>query len=353
MKLVKSMYVVLWAGLFLWILSCDKKSPVPHTQGADFNQRVDSFFIQAAIPPYKQDSVSQIYVNPIVQNTGADAVAPAIGDVIYVRYSLAVLNGTSMDTIVFSSQVPQSIPAGYGIHAIYPVGIDKGIEVSGMKSGDTYAFILPPDMGYGSFVLDPVIPENAILQVILTLDSVKNVQALRDQEILLINRKIIDWELNDTIKWPGTLVSRINVLNSTLAYKVLGDALPTGAQVADSSRVNVSFTTQYLDSTLQSSFELKYASQPLEFVWGTDPVLIGFQTGLQQMHVGEQALFIAPFDLTYHESVQIFPHVSGFRNTYFDALYDHLRANKIIPAYGFEIEPFRSLLFKAKLNSIE
>jgi len=93
------------------------------------------------------------------------------------------------------------------------------------EEGEEYAFLIPPEIGYGDIVFSPgirsLIPPNSILYFRIRLMLIENENDILTQEQNLINQFIINGELNDTSKVPVEFIERFANWGAPLALLLL------------------------------------------------------------------------------------------------------------------------------------
>lgn len=199
---------------------------------------------------------------------GGDGPLAVDGDVVAVHYSGKLEDGTIFDNsydrgepIVFTLGKGQVIP-----------GWEEGIKL--LSKGDKATFHIPPQLAYGENGVGPI-PPNATLTFEVELVDIINPAAPLDVSGL-----------------PRQTTER------GVAYSVVrqGD----GLQLEPEMRLKVHYNGFLEDGTLfDSSYE---RARPIEFVLGRGMVIPGWEEGLQQLRVGDQARIWIPFQLAYGES---------------------------------------------------
>jgi len=245
------------------------------------------------------------------------------GAVLAIYYNLYNLN----DELLASHQAVDgdSLLLRQGVSAVYPVGLDIGLAY--MKEGETYSFIIPPELAYGQLE-SGALPANEAIRLQVQLIAITDENLIFTQELTEIDQYIIDNELNDLVLNP---LDTVVFISSGVRYKRLTDGVE-GTPI-NGNLVRVEYTAAYLSSGNQFD-----SSPEFEWIFGSDQpreLIPAFELGVSLMEINERALFLAPSSQAYRESACIVPKsISG-----------ELVALNIIPEYSQKVEPYTSVSF--------
>ena len=244
--------------LLISIISCNKDdSPENLNQTeADIIEYIETNGLDA------QKTTSGVYYVIDEQGDGVKPESDAYVKVIYKGYLL--------DGSVFDSNTEG-------------VSFDLLAVISGFAEGITYfnegskgRIILPPNLAYGDYGVDDVIPGGAVIIFDIEVVSVMNAQ---DEEDILnyLDETGLDAEKTD----------------SGLYYII--DEQGDGADISGSSTVTVKYTGTYLNGV---QFD---ASDDAGVQFNLQNVITGFSEGLQLFNEGGKGTLIMPPSLAYGE----------------------------------------------------
>jgi peptidylprolyl isomerase len=190
------------------------------------------------------------------------------GDVVSVHYSARLEDGTMFDNsydrgepIVFTLGIGQVIP-----------GWEEGIKL--LSKGDKATFNIPPQLAYGENSIGPI-PPNATLTFEVELVDISNPVAPLDVTGIL--RQTTERGVEYAVVRQGQ-----------------------GIQLEPEMRLKVHYNGFLEDGTrFDSSYD---RARPIEFVLGRGMVIPGWEEGLQQLRVGDQARIWIPYQLAYGEN---------------------------------------------------
>ena len=300
----------------LIILSCGKDDSVVSTVvDATITAWLDSLNIVAT-----RDN-SGIYYYPMIKNTtGATVTA---GSVAGIYYTLSDLDGLAIASHQRSNG--DSLILKQGVSAVFPVGLDIGLAF--MRVGETYRFILPPSLAYGS-LSSGAIRSGLIALLEVEVTSITDETSVFAQELIDIAHYIQSEDLNDTIANP---VDRVKLFASGVAYKRI--VIGSGSLPLNGNSIVVNYDGFFLDN---SNFESKTGFQ---FVFGSDaprPLVAGFEFGISLTQINERSLIIVPSSQAYRESTRVIP----------SFITDNLTDDSIVPDYVSVIPPYSTLIFE-------
>ncbi len=315
----------LYSLVFTALISCsrnqDDEALPPELTAIE--SYLDSLAIDAII-----DS-SGVYAYPIISDSTAKTQDE--GDVLRFFYTLSVFDGEIID--VKDSLDTDTTVVRQGVNAIYPIGVD--VALSYLKEGEKWGFIIPSNMGFGSFGYSNLIPANATLMMEIELISITSEQKIQNHELVLIDTYVESSDIEDTTKVP--LEPPIELAGGMI-YKKLKQG--SGSTPALGNLVSLTYEGRFLDSTV---FDRRPNADFFEFYFGEESLIQGFEIGVSRMLAGERALLIMPSSLAYRESATIIP----------EFLTDEMVELEIIPAYAAKVGPYRPLIFEIELLSIE
>lgn len=276
------------------------------------------------------EDTSGIYAYPIISNPSGKSQNE--GNVLSIFYKISVLGGQTID--VYDSLDGDTIVVKQGAGAIYPVGIDRALAY--LQEGETWGFVLPSHLAYGSYSYSTLIPEHSIILAELSLLKIRSESQVLDDELQAINRYVEDQELRDTVSNP---YNQPEFLPNGMVYKRLSPG--SGPYPSQDSTVSITYESNYLNGVVVHRAP---AAAPFEFVIGGAQVISGLESGVLKMQQGEEALLIIPSYLAYRESAQVIPP--------FPEIYEDLVELEVVPAYSSRIAPYRPLVFEIDLINV-
>lgn len=107
-----------------------------------------------------------LYFLPVLTN--ANAFIPRTGDLVYVKYTGHLMDGTVFDATSMHGNTPINFQLGAG-RVI--AGWDQGIAL--MHKGDKAELLIPSALGYGNSSPSPAIPANSVLRFEVELVDVR------------------------------------------------------------------------------------------------------------------------------------------------------------------------------------
>jgi hypothetical protein len=300
------------------------------------------------------------------------------GPVIYFHYSLAFISAAinelypetdsaMLDTVlnyspyhVFDFNEP-SLVGRLGADAFWPVGLDRVLQSTSIKEGETYVFYLPPGLSYGGIPLNSASTDKPV-EIGIRIDSIKSVGEIYEEARININQYIIDAELRDTSVVAGGPVTVLSGLGGEpVFFKRLSPITSGISPLIGQDSVEINFTYHFVQDSLNNGGlgALETATTiPIQYNLLMDMVstISGLQTGIFAMRTGETALLIFGPGLAYRESICFVPDLRtggsfyGDRegNTTFQTK-KYLLDNKVVPGYAFQTEPYRSYVFRVNL----
>lgn len=209
--------------------------------------------------------------------------AAKFGDLVSVHFRAWVIKDStdiykdwSKDSTRQTSSIGSSIEFGQPVKfklgdSAFIKGVDEGIV--GMKVGGTRTIIIPSKKAYGELGFGPV-PPNSSLKVVINLVDVKDIIAAKM------------WDIDST---------KIVTSKSGLKYVIL---LPGTGEKADSADLITVHYTGFLTNgkIFDSSVE---RDEPFKFRLKLQPVIPGWEEGIQLLAKGGKAKFIIPPALGY------------------------------------------------------
>jgi peptidylprolyl isomerase len=209
--------------------------------------------------------------------------AAKFGDLVSVHFRAWVIKDStdiykdwSKDSTRQASTIGSSIEFGQPVKfklgdSAFIKGVDEGIV--GMKVGGTRTIIVPSNKAYGETGFGPV-PPNSSLKVVINLVDVKDIIAAKM------------WDIDST---------KIVTSKSGLKYVILQPGVGEKADSADLVTVHYSgFLTngKIFDSSVERD-------EPFKFRLKLQPVIPGWEEGIQLLAKGGKAKFIIPPALGY------------------------------------------------------
>lgn len=192
----------------------------------------------------------------------------ADGDVVSVHYSARLADGTMFDN---SYERGEPIVFKLGIGQVIP-GWEEGIKL--LKKGDKATFNIPPQLAYGENGVGPI-PPNATLTFDVELVDISNPAAPLD--VTGIPRQTTERGVEFAVVRQGQ-----------------------GIQLEPEMRLKVHYNGFLEDGTrFDSSYD---RARPIEFVLGRGMVIPGWEEGLEQLRVGDNARIWIPYHLAYGEN---------------------------------------------------
>jgi len=225
---------------------------------------------QVAVEPEPEKIVMKTTESGLEYHIKAMGTGPlaADGDVVSVHYSAKLEDGTVFDN---SYERGEPIVFTLGSGQVIP-GWEEGIKL--LSKGDKAIFNIPPQLAYGENGVGPI-PPNATLNFEVELVDISN---------------------------PAAPLDVTGILRQTtergVEYAVVRQG--TGIQLEPEMRLKVHYNGFLEDGTrFDSSYD---RARPIEFVLGRGMVIPGWEEGLQQLRVGDQARIWIPYHLAYGEN---------------------------------------------------
>lgn len=311
----------------MWLSSCGSDSSVDPIgeQSAIDDQLIQDFLAETSITATKDDS--GIYYYPIIENPSGET-QQINGDILSIYYTVNVLNGQTLDEVLVADGDPVKLKQG--VNAIVPIGLDVGLAF--MRQGETYKFVIPSAMAFGTFSFSTLIPANSILEFEVELVNIENENIQLANEVALINDYIAANELNDIVLNP---LDAVESLPSGVFYKRIRVGIEDESPLPGQS-VALTYAGTFLDGT---PFDAIGNGEPFQFVLASGVVIQGLDFGVAAMERGERSLLIMPSILAYGESVRVIP---GYLAQDFVDL-------EIIPQYATRVSPYQTLVFDTSI----
>ncbi|SMD31844.1 FKBP-type peptidyl-prolyl cis-trans isomerase [Reichenbachiella faecimaris] len=270
------------------------------------------------------------------------------GDILSIYYTAQVMNGSVIDQITRGEE--DSLLLRHGVDAIYPVGLDIGLGL--MKEGETYRFYIPSSLAYGDYSFSSLIPENAILEIVVEITAIHSIADIIDNQYDQIIEYISDNQLDSTIidstfnttlgQWVHTDTTLFHPLDSVRYFaseQIFYKRLAEGTE-NDTLRRNDLATISYTGSTLDGEvFDRIPNATPLTYTFDVGEVLEGLDVGISAMERSEDALIIIPSHKAYGESVFVIPRFT--KQDFVDL--------EIIPQYAAKVAPYEIIMFETSL----
>ncbi len=209
--------------------------------------------------------------------------AAKFGDLVSVHFRAWVIKDStdiykdwSKDSTRQTSNIGSSIEFGQPVKfklgdSAFIKGVDEGIV--GMKVGGTRTIIIPSNKAYGETGFGPV-PPNSSLKVVINLVDVKDIIAAKM------------WDIDST---------KIVTSKSGLKYVILQPG--TGEKADSADLITVHYTGFLTNGKIfDSSVE---RDEPFKFRLKLQPVIPGWEEGIQLLAKGGKAKFIIPPALGY------------------------------------------------------
>ncbi|MFY0605365.1 MAG: FKBP-type peptidyl-prolyl cis-trans isomerase [Cyclobacteriaceae bacterium] len=317
MKQLVLIFLIVVIGV---LFSCEgeKKTPAPVSESALIEAHLDSLIFDHTT------SESGLVSYPISLNPAGKTQLE--GNVLTFFYQLSVLGGDIID--VRDSLDSDTIVVKQGANAIYPIGIDEALSY--LKEGEKWGFVLPSDLGFGTFSFSTLIPANSVLLAEIELLEIKTEDDVLEEELLALNAYVESESLRDTtdqselpeILPNGMILKRIREGNGRTPN--LGHFVESSYSVSSLSNV-----------VLQSASKV----EPFEFAYGQTDLAPGFDEAINRMEFGELLLALVPSYLAYKESAQVIP----------PFLTDEMVKLEIVPAYASSVAPYEPLVFEIEL----
>ncbi|MDN5201510.1 FKBP-type peptidyl-prolyl cis-trans isomerase [Fulvivirgaceae bacterium BMA10] len=316
---LKSLSFLLLIGLFAGLSAC-----VNTDEGFSNQAEIDDGLIQQHLTDNNitaEKSANGYYYRVIAENPqGQDIQA---GDIVSIYYDLSLLDGTLLEKIERGSDPPAHILHGQGL--VIPQGID--FALTEMKSGEKYEFFLPSQFAYNSYFYKQLIPQFALVRMVIEVDAIVSEAGQKSYEDGLINAYINDQDLTD-----------VQPKEDGLYYQLLTTG--EGELAQSLQRITVHYTGKLLDGTV---FDTSVGKTPFDFVLGQNTVIQGWEKGLLLMKKGETARLIIPSHLAYGPNLFVVPQVIGE---------DLVNTQNVAP-YPFDIPPYSPLVFDVEVLEIE
>lgn len=245
--------IYLFLGISMAIVGCDD-SP----KNVESEQKVERRY---------DTTVTGLVYRVLKEGTGNKI---ADQDLAIVHLAGYANNGEEELENTWKAHSPRVVRIGSGILV---KGLEEGIKM--MKIGDSYEFIIPPDLGYGA---NPAlgIPENAELLYQVQLLGVKSVPLVTYDTT----------GITPEITGSGIQCYWITKTN--------------GKRAEPGQTVQVMYSGQFMNGR---KFDSSYDREaPIYVELGKRQVISGWEEILQKMRVGEKGRFIIPYYLAYGEN---------------------------------------------------
>ncbi|MEL7145020.1 MAG: FKBP-type peptidyl-prolyl cis-trans isomerase [Bacteroidota bacterium] len=328
---VKIKFLVTSIVAIMFLISCgglDDSEFLDSDEIARLDDATITDFLAANNITAQKDEDTGIYYTV---DTANESGASAVGKICGVYYEASVLGGNTYDE--HTDADGESLLMKQGSSAIVPVGLDFGLSL--MREGETYTFYLPSQRSYGGFSVSSLIPANAVIQIVVTVDRVLGEVDVLDLETDAIDDYIEANNLNDTDENP---VEQVQTLATGVRFKLLvegsGTTLP---------QVNQTVSVFYRGSFLNGEIFDQTDNNAFTFPYNSQSVIGGFFEGTGLLNEGDKALVMIPSNSAYGESVRVIP----------DLLKNDLILNNIIPGYAGSIDPYTILLFEIEMVNIQ
>lgn len=338
---------ILIASIFLLInfISCKKDDVTAEREVVNVDSVIVSWLDSLGIDSAVRDE-SGIYLIRETSNPSGSLVSTA-GQVLAFYYRIYDLDSVLIDS--YTEFDGDSILYKYASNAIFPIGLDLCFTF--MRVGESYNFILPPELSYGAIQGVQSTDGTGVFLFNIELVGILSESDIQAEELRQIEQYILDNSLNDTtsveIDRIDTLfmddvivsidttfiytIDSVEYFPNGLRYKSFQDGEGPSADVGDSLSIN--FEASFLDGnsfSTQSGFDVVLGSGiPAQFI-------SGLEFGLTLFSEQERGLLMMPSSLGYRESALIIP---GFID-------DELIEKEIIPDYAGLVPPYRTLLFE-------
>jgi len=310
----------------VFLINCGNDED-PEADLSDNDDRIIQDFIEANELDATRDT-SGVYIIPIVENPSGELPSQTGNNVLSIYYRLKVLDSANVETVQPNSGPPVRLKTG--VNAVVPVGLDRVIGI--MKIGETYRFIIPSELAYGDLSFSELIPENAIMDLEVSLIEAQDEADILTNDLSAINNYIVDNNLNDLDTNP---TDSVILLPEGVFFKNISSGDDT--RLAPGTSIDIEYVGSFLDN---ETFDQTLPNESFNYQFGTGQVIDGLDIGISQMGLGANALIIIPSQLAYSESVRVIP----------DFLRDELAGRDVIPTYAVRIGPYRPLVFEVTLQ---
>jgi FKBP-type peptidyl-prolyl cis-trans isomerase len=240
-------------------------------------------------------------------------------DIVSVFYEIKTLNGTIIDEVKESSEVPKKINV-LG-NAIFPEGFLLGTAL--MKEGEKYRFYIPSNLAYGPYNYESLIPSNSVLIIESKIVKIESEDDQKQFEKAAIETFIAENDITD-----------ITETDLGVFYKKTESG--TGNLPIKGDWVKIKYVAKYMDGSELGKTE---TDKTYDFTVGSESIIKGVSESVKLMQQGEKATFIIPSHLAYYSSLQIFP----------EKIREDLLEKGLISQ---KIPPFTNLIFEIELVEI-
>ena len=274
--ILRFLTLALLASASLFATSCHKDDTTPDYAAQD--DAAIQKYVAANNITTAQKQTSGLYFVPITTN--ANAPKPAVGQVVSVRYTGTLLDGT----VFYASSQYNNTPTSFVLaNGQVIAGFAEGVAL--MHKGEKAVLLIPSPLAFGTSGSAPTIPANTPIRFEVELLDINPTFAVPDDNLLqgyLATNKIT------------TAQKQASGL-----YFVPTTTNPSGTPAAGKT-VSVLYTGKLLDGTVFDASS-QHGNVPLNFLVGATPkqVIAGFDEGVSLMRKGEKATLLIPSALAY------------------------------------------------------
>lgn len=312
----------LFAG-FVFLLTACQDDDQPRTLAQEQDQEIQEYLLAQDPPVDFYPTDSGFYYIPI-----SDVISPDSEDILSIFYTITTLDG---EVVVPRPDEPVVLKRGVG--AVYPVGLDYGLQLPKLGAGDVFKFIFPSHLAYGELGIPDKLPQNTIVVIEVEVVNTKGDDDVKLEELVQLENYIKEKEYDkDPINPPQRLADGL-ILYSP-------DPSLTAQPVIEGDTVVINFEVSTLEGVRVIT---DYSGEPFEFVVKDDMVIDGLYKAVQMMRLNETAFVMMSSDHAYGSSAAVLP----------QSLAQTLIKESIIPEYAGSVAPFTPLVFEVTIVGIK
>lgn len=266
-----------------------------------------------------------VYLEVLEENPDGKEVTP--GSVVGIHYRMVDMENQNVIETRAGSEEPVRFIYNFapGYNGVHPAGLNY--EIGHRRQGDRVRYYIPHYQAFGSYVHEDLFDALTNFELEVTVTEV------------LTEEEVYEEEAAEIQAWVDAYEQEHQVEAESFPNSLYGVTLEEGdgEEAEYNDLVRIHFTRSYLDGT---EIETTSGGDPSELYVNENNMVRGLRDAVNQMNVGEKAVWVMPSRLAFGSSVQVLP--QSLRE-------DWVESGDIQPL----TKPYESVVYEVELLSIE